>query len=420
MIAKLLGAGFGLLGQRDFKELWIGNILSNLGTFMMLVGSSWLMTTLTTSTVMVTLVPAALSLPFFILGIPGGIVTDLFGRKRLLILAQLWMMLAAGALALAAALGHLTPWLLLALLTMIGMGTAIHQPAWKTLLQDIVTKDKSSSAVALNSLNNNIAQAAGPILGGVLMGVVGVAGLFALKALSYLTVIAAIARVPDAAVPKPKDNVTFKTVARSLAEGWRFLRESPLLAGILIRYALFVLPGAGMVALLPLEAQRELGTGVMGYGGLMSSLGTGELLGALGAGSVVGAFFVPSLKQNFRVDTVVFVTLLVFTLAVFGVSQWNSMLLDDGFLIVAGVAWSVMSVCHQVAVQFCSPDWVRGRTSSFYLLTLQGCTALGSLLFGWIASFLTIRISIMLCGVVALIGLFLIRLFPLTNDASTD
>jgi predicted MFS family arabinose efflux permease len=158
----------------------------------------------------------------------------------------------------------------------------------------------------------------------------------------------------------------------------------------------------------------------MGYGGLMTSLGTGELLGALGAGSVIGAFFVPSLKQNFRIDTVVFVTLLVFTLAVFGVSQWNNMMLDDGFLIIAGVTWSVMSVSHQVAVQSCSPDWVRGRTSSFYILTLQGSTAVGSLLFGWIASFQTIRISIMLCGLVSLSGLFLIRPFPLTNDASID
>ena len=96
------------------------------------------------------------------------------------------------------------------------------------------------------------------------------------------------------------------------------------------------------------------------------------------------------------------------------------MLLDDGFLIVAGVAWSVMSVCHQVSVQFCSPDWIRGRTSSFYILTLQGSTALGSLLFGWIASLQTIKISIMLCGVVALSGIFLIRFFPLTNDASAD
>ena len=290
MITKLLGTGFALLGQRDFKELWISNILSNLGTFMMVVASSWLMTTLTNSTVMVTMVPAALSLPFFILGIPGGIVTDLVGRKRLLILAQIWMMLAAVALALTAALGHLIPWLLLMLLTMIGMGTAIHQPAWKTLLQDIVTKDKSSAAVSLNSLNNNIAQAVGPILGGVLMGVVGATGLFTLKALSFLSVIAAIKRVPDAAVPKPKGNVTFATAARSLAEAGRFLRESPLLAGILLRYALFVLPGAGMIALLPLEAKRELGTGVMGYGGLMTSLGTGELLGALGAGTVIGAF----------------------------------------------------------------------------------------------------------------------------------
>jgi predicted MFS family arabinose efflux permease len=175
-----------------------------------------------------------------------------------------------------------------------------------------------------------------------------------------------------------------------------------------------------MMALLPLEARRELGTGVFGYGALMSVLGVGELLGALGVGAVVGAFFIPGLKQRFSLDSLVMVTLLIFSLSVLGVSQWNSMLIDDIFLIVGGIAWSLMTVTHQVAVQFCSPDWVRGRTTSFYMLTMQGATAIGSMTFGWIAQVTSIRQSIMLCAVVALLGILLIRRFPLTNESSAE
>jgi predicted MFS family arabinose efflux permease len=130
--------------------------------------------------------------------------------------------------------------------------------------------------------------------------------------------------------------------------------------------------------------------------------------------------FIPGLKQRFSIDSVVMVTLVCFSLCILGVSQGNSMLLDDLFLIVGGAAWSVMTVTHQVAVQFCSPDWVRGRTTSFYMLTLEGATAIGSLTFGWIAQLTTIRESIMLCAVVSMLGILLIRRFPLTDDSSEE
>ena len=420
MIKKILGPASGLLEERDFRNLWGGNLLSNTGTFMMIIAAGWEMSSLTQNAALVAMVQTALSLPFFFFVIPGGIMTDLINHRRLLILVQIWMLLAVALIAWCSWTGRITPWLLLGLLTLIGIGTAVHQPAWKTLLQDLVTREQSASAVALNSLNYNIGQAIGPFLGGMLAGIGGAASVFACKAVSYVSVIGALWSIPDERLPKPKTGVTASTVISSLGEGFAFLRTSPILGGILLRYALFILPASGMMALLPLEARREIGTGVFGYGALMSTLGVGELLGALGVGAVVGAFFVPGLKQRFSIDSVVMVTLFCFALSVLGVSQWNSMLLDDVFLIVGGVAWSVMTVTHQVAVQFCSPDWVRGRTTSFYMLTLQGATAIGSMAFGWIAQFTTIRESIMLCAVVSMLGLLLIRRFPLTDHSSQE
>ena len=387
---------------------------------MMIIAAGWEMSSLTQNAALVAMVQTALSLPFFFFVIPGGIMTDLVNHRRLLILVQTWMLVAVAVIAWCSWTGRLTPWLLLGLLTLVGIGTAVHQPAWKTLLQDLVKREESASAVALNSLNYNIGQALGPFLGGMLAGVSGAASVFACKALSYVSVIGALWPIPDDRLPKPKTGVTALIVISSLGEGLSFLRTSPLLGGILLRYGLFILPASGMMALLPLEARREIGTGVFGYGALMSVLGVGELLGALGVGAVVGAFFIPGLKQKFSIDTVVIVTLVCFSLCVLGVSQWNSMLLDDIFLIVGGASWSVMTVTHQVAVQFCSPDWVRGRTTSFYMLTMQGATAIGSMTFGWIAQLTTIRESIMLCAVVSLLGILLIRRFPLTNKDSAE
>lgn len=420
MIKKLLGPGFSLLEERDFRNLWGGNLFSNTGTFMMVIAAGWEMSSLTSNAAMVAMVQTALSLPFFFFVIPGGILTDLVNHRRLLILAQLWMMVSVALIAWLSWRGMLTPWLLLGLLTLVGIGTAVHQPAWKTILQDLVKREQSASAVALNSLNYNIGQAIGPFLGGMLAAVAGVASVFACKAVSYVSVIGALWPISDDRLPKPKTGVTAASVVSSLGEGFSFLRTSPILGGILLRYSLFILPASGMMALLPLEARREIGTGVFGYGALMGTLGVGELLGALGIGAVIGAFFIPGLKQRVSLDFLVKVTLICFSLCVFGVSQWDSMLSDDVFLIVGGVAWSIMTVTHQVAVQFCSPDWVRGRTTAFYMLTLQGTTALGSFAFGWFAQLTTIRESIMLCTVVSMIGILLIRRFPLTDDSSRE
>jgi MFS family permease len=420
VIKKLFGPGFGLLEQRDFRNLWVGNFFSNTGTFMMIIAAGWEMSSLTSNAALVAMVQTALSLPFFFFVIPGGIITDLVNHRRLLIITQVWMMVSVALIGFCSWAGILTPWILLALLALVGIGMAIHQPAWKTLLQDLVKREESAAAVALNSLNYNIGQAFGPFLGGLLAGIAGGASVFACKAVSYVSVIGALWRISDDHLPKPKTGVTISSVISSLGEGVAFLRTSPILCGILLRYALFILPASGMMALLPLEARREIGTGVFGYGTLMSVLGAGELLGALGIGAVVGAFFIPGLKQRFSIDSMVKVTLLVFSACVLGVSQWNSILLDDLFLIVGGVTWSVMTVTHQVAVQFCSPDWVRGRTTSFYMLTLQGATAIGSMTFGWIAQLSTISESIMLCAVVSMIGILLIRRFPLINEQSAE
>jgi len=420
VIKKVLGPGFGLLGQRDFGSLWGGNLFSNTGTFMMIIAAGWEMSSMTQNAALVAMVQTALSLPFFFFVIPGGIITDLVNHRRLLIIMQTSMLLAVAVIAWCSWTGRLTPWVLLGLLTFVGIGTAVHQPAWKTLLQDLVTREQSASAVALNSLNFNIGRAIGPFLGGMLAGIGGAASVFACKSLSYVSVIGALWPIPNERMPQPKTGVTASSVISSIGEGFSFLKTSPILRGILLRYGLFILPASGMMALLPLEARRELGSGVFGYGALMSFLGVGELLGALGVGAVIGSLFIPGLKQRFSIDSVVMVTLVCFSLCILGVSQGNSMLLDDLFLIVGGAAWSVMTVTHQVAVQFCSPDWVRGRTTSFYMLTLEGATAIGSLTFGWIAQLTTIRESIMLCAVVSMLGILLIRRFPLTDDSSEE
>ena len=410
MSEKLFGNGIAPLRQPEFRDLWIANFLSNLGTIMHAAAAAWLMTTLTTSPLLIGLVQTAASLPAFLLGVAGGALTDLVNRRRMLVGAQFWMMIMAGLMAVMAWNGHLRPMQLLLLLFLLGMGSAIHLPGWQTLLQDLVTRDKVASAVSLNSISFNLARSIGPALGGFLVGTIGAAWVFALNAFSFVAVLAGLWRVPSHLVPESKGRATPRAVLRSLGEGWRFLGETPLLRGILLRTCFFMLTGSGVLALLPVVARDHLGTGATGYGFLLS---------AFGVGSVIGAIFIPAMRRRFPIDPMVCACLLVFSACVVVVGLGRSQSLVAAAMFTGGLTWIMVAVNHNVSVQLCSPDWVRGRTISFYLISFQGSLAIGSWIAGWVADLMGIGFAIPLCGLLCACGVFLIPFFPLTRAITT-
>ena len=410
-MTRRTGLGYDLFRRRQFRELWVANVVSSLGTVMSLLAAAWVMTSLTDKAFLVTAVQTAVSLPFVFLSIGFGIITDMLGHRRMLLIAHAWMVLPALAMALIEWIGHLTPWVLLSLLFLIGIGTVMHQAAWKPLLYDVLPRESTVSALSLNTLGGKLAQLAGPVLGGLLM-VAGAALIFAVRGLSHLAVVLVLLRIPEPpAIERSQRAHPFSEARRSIREGWRFLRGAPEIYGTLIRCALFMAPCAGMLALLPLEAKENIQTEVLGYGGLLTSL-------ALGTVSAVS--LMPLLQNHFRVRTMATVALAGFALAVLGISRWDSMFLDAGFLLLAGFCWGVLNVSQQASVQMASPDGMRGLMTSFYSLTVQGSMALGSLIFGVFAEYRGVSASILLAGCVAASGLLLVRWFPLSDGAGAE
>ena len=406
MRENLFGGGLAPLRQPEFRELWFANFLSNLGTIMHGAAAAWLMTTLTDSPLLIGLVQTAASLPAFLLGLAGGALTDLANRRRLLVGAQLWMMATAALMAGMAWSGKLRPVELLILLLLLGLGSAIHLPGWQTLLQDLVTRDKAAAAVSLNSISFNLARAIGPALGGFLVGLFGAAWVFALNAFSFVAVLAGLRRIPEHLIVQSRGKATPAAVFRSLAEGWNFLRNSPRIGGILLRSGFFMLSGSGVWALLPIVARDHLGTGAAGYGLLLS---------AFGVGSVIGALFVPGLRRRFPIDVMVAVCLVLFSACVVVVGAGRSVPVVASAMLLGGLFWIVVAVNHNVSVQIASPDWVRGRTISFYLISFQGALAVGSWLSGWVADRAGIGTAVTLSGILCASGVFLIPFFPLTD-----
>src|SRR5262249_1518444 len=182
------------LRRQLFRSLWIASLASNVGTWMQNVGAAWLMTDLAASPLTVALVQAATNLPFFILAVPAGALADIVDRRRLLLVAQSWMLLVAVALAVVTFTDQMTPWLLLALTFLLGLGSALNAPAWQATTPDLVPREEIPAAVALAGISVNGARAVGPALGGLMVAAAGPGATFLLNAVSFLGILFVLAR----------------------------------------------------------------------------------------------------------------------------------------------------------------------------------------------------------------------------------
>src|SRR5437763_8301103 len=174
------------LRQSVFRALWIASVVSNIGTWMQDVGESWLMTSLTPSPVLVALVETAGSLPVVLVALPAGALADIVDRRRLLLVMQVWMFSAAGAMGVLALMGHMTPGRLLTLTFLLGVGSAISNPVWQAITPELVSQSDLPAAITLNAVGINIARAIGPALGGLIVAASGPWAVFFLNAASFI------------------------------------------------------------------------------------------------------------------------------------------------------------------------------------------------------------------------------------------
>src|SRR4051794_41352042 len=262
-----------------YRWLLIAQFASNIGTWMQTVGAQWLMGDLTHDPLMVALVQTATSLPVFLFGFPAGAVGDIFDRRRVLLVSQAFMLVAAAVLAWLTFSGDTTPWVLLGLTFAIGAGRALTAPSWQAIQPQLVGRRLIPQAAALGAASVNVARAAGPALGGALVAAAGAAWVFGINAVSFLGVLAVLVlwrreRVEKALGPEH--------VRAALHAGTRYVRSSPRMKAILWRSAAFVLFASAMWALLPVVARSELHLGSGGYGLLLAAVGVGAVAGTAG------------------------------------------------------------------------------------------------------------------------------------------
>lgn len=358
------------------------------------VGAAWLMTELAPSPLLVALVQTATNLPVFLLGVPAGAIGDLFERRKLLLLTQGLMLAAAAVLGALTLMGATGPWTLLWLTFALGLGATMNGPTWQAIMPDLVPQQELPAAIALNSVGFNLARAVGPALGGAVVAAVGAGAAFILNAISFVGVMIVLYLWRLQPEHQPR-KVSTERVGTAISAGIRYVRFAPPIHSVLLRSGGFIISASALWSLLPLVAKVDLH---------LQSTGYGVLLGCLGAGCILGALMLHRLRQTFSLDAMVTTAVAVFGALNVLLAYLTSYGAVAGTLIVTGMCWMTVNSTLTTATQTAVPSWVRARALAVYLLVFQGAMAVGSVIWGAVATRIGLRATFLWAGIALLVA----------------
>jgi MFS family permease len=361
------------LRNRIYRNLAIAQVVSNLGTWMQSVAAQWFLVEQHSSAVIVALVQTASLGPTLLLGLFAGALADLFDRRRFLIFMQSYAVLVTLALAVLTHLGRLGPTALLMFTVAIGCASALAGPAWQAIQPEVVPREQIPAAATLASVSANASRAIGPAIGGIAVALVGPAAVFAINALSFAGIIVALAHWKR---PKVLAPIERERVGQAIISGLLFVGNAPNFRRILSRTALFLFPASALLALLPVAAAHRWHLGASGYGIALGAIGFGSVLAA-----AVPARLRPKVSQN---------VLLAASAAAYGIATlaviWLPFAAATPFLVLSGMAWLITLTTLNAAAQLSLPRWVMARGLSMYLLVSTGSQAIGSYMWGAVAT----------------------------------
>jgi MFS family permease len=386
-----LPQGLRALQHRDFRLFFAGQGVSQIGTWLQLIATSWLVYRLSDSAFLLGLAAFAMQIPFLLLAPLAGVFIDRLDRRRVLLVTNSIAALQASLMFAVVALGVVQPWHLIAGNLVLGIVNACDAPARQSILIQLVGGRRDlANAIALNSIMMNLARFVGPMVGGLLIAAFGERWGFGANALSYLAMLLALSRIPSSPRgPLPAE----KGVLRQLAAGARYAYGFlPARSALLLLTAISVTVGS-YVALMPWFA-RETFHGDSGTLGL--------LISAAGLGALTGMFYL-AMRSGIRglfgllawTSSTAGAALFVFSLST---SLWLAL----PALYCVGLGMMLTAASTNTVLQTIVPDELRGRVASLYVMSFIGMSPLGALAAGWVAERAGPPVTLAACGMAAL------------------
>ncbi|MET0416989.1 MAG: MFS transporter [Actinoplanes sp.] len=383
-------------------------LASNIGTWMQTVGAQWLLVEQSNTDTLVAVVQTASTLPIVLLALVSGALADTLDRRRLLIAVQLFLVGVGALLTALTIAGRMPAALLLTLTFALGAGQALTAPAWQAIIPDLVPRTQLASASALGAINMNLARAVGPAVAGVLIAQTGPGVVFGLNTLTFAIFAIVLWRWHPAAASGAAAPERFTAAVRA---GGRYVRHSPVVRRILLRAALFLVPGSALWALLPLVASRRLGLGSGGYG---------ILLAAIGVGAVAGALVLPRLRARWSINRLLFVAGTVSTVVLVVLGTALSEFVVVLALLPAGVAWVLVLSNINAAMQLFLPNWVRARGLAVYQMVFAGAQAFGALAWGALSDVAGLVTAHLAAAALMAVGVITLRWWPMRDTAGMN
>ena len=391
---------FVALRHRNFRLFWFGQLISLVGTWMQSIGQAWLVLELTHSAWLLGVVGALQFLPVMLFSLFGGVLADRLPKRKVLLFTQSSAMLQATILWILVATGHVQIWEVLALASLLGLTNSIDMPTRQAFVAEMVGREDLPNAIALNSSLFNMARVVGPGLGGIIIALLGVAPLFLFNALSFIAVIVGLALIKmndlyaQAKRLTAKGEVQRQSTFQSLREGLAYVVHTPSVLLVIVVIGVISLFGINFNVVLPLFATDVLHVGAEGFGFISATFGLGSLLSALW---LAWGNRKPSI-QHLLAGSLAFGILEIF----FALSHLYLLSL----VLIAGVGFAqiAFSATSNTTLQTVTPDYLRGRVMSVYMVVFAGSVPLGNLFTGGMAHLFGAPIALLIGAGLSLIA----------------
>lgn len=358
---------------RDFRLMWIGACTSSIGTWMQIVAQGWLIYRLSHSAKLLALDQFLSGIPIFLFSLVGGVIADRVDRRHILLGSQYVQMASAGILTVLVATGRVRVWEILCLSFLTGFAQAFGGPAYSALIPTLVEREDMPNAIALNSIQFNLAVTVGPALAGQALAKLGETWCFGLNAVSFLAPIISLWIIKARFLPEK----TKESIFASLKKGIAFARKQEAMEALIVLAFCMTFLAMPMRTYLPVFVKDIFHRGPETYGNLLSMMGIGSICGSLiiaGAGNVSG-------KGRIALGGLV---VLGSGIAAFGLSR--RLPFSGAMLVVVGASMMAVFAMVNSLVQLITTNEMRGRVMSLYNFAFRGGMPLGNIVSGWLIS----------------------------------
>jgi MFS family permease len=361
--------------HRNYRLYFIGQAVSQTGTWVDKLAQGWLVLALTHSAFAVGLLAACQFIPFTVFGLFAGVVVDRLDNWKTVLWTQAARMVIASTLAAIVLGGVVHTWMVYVLAILTGIVLVLDAPSRQALTFRMVGRSELSNAVALNSSLFNAARIVGPGIGGLLIAAVGVGPAFAVNAASFVAVLVGLLLMDPSAFAKIERAELRPTLLRGLREGLAYTRRSPQVRLVLVMLVAISTIAMNFNVLLPVLAKGTLESGSVVLGVLGACFGVGALIGGLLTAAVGRASWKAIVAGAGGLG-----------IAELVLAPQHSLAPAAVLLFCAGVFFTLYTANSNSLLQLGAPDHLRGRVIGFYYFAFNGLAPLGGILTGWLAA----------------------------------